>query len=133
VTRLYHFTAERFVPAIRREGLTRGYVVANDQPLALLPGYRWLTTNPDWGQEWAEGTGRLPYKRNEVRLTVEVPETHRRNVLPWVIVGPLMCRIYDVLSMYGDPENWRLYEGDVPPHWITAVDFNPAFSESPTP
>ena len=125
---LYHFTAERFLPAIRREGLTKGFVLVWDNPVQLRPGYRWLTVNPEWEQDWAEGTGRLPYKRNEVRLTVAVPPSKEANVRNWLLAGPFLSRMYDVLSEYGDPHNWRLYEGDIPPSWITAVDHNPALA-----
>lgn len=123
---LYHFTARRFLPGIRRDGLTRGFVPLSIDPPEVLPGYPWLTTNGDWNQEWAEGTGRLPYKRNEVRITFAIPDESRCYVLHWLFHGPSMTPAFGELSAFGDPQNWRLYDGTVPAAWIRAVDFNPA-------
>lgn len=125
--RLYHFTANRFLPAIRAEGLTRGFLPLSITPPRVRPGYPWLTTNPDWGQEWAEGTGVLPYRRNEVRLSIDIPEARRRDVIHWLIEGPMLSPAYQDLSAFGDPQNWRLWHGVIPPEWIAAVEFNPAY------
>lgn len=125
--RLYHFTARRFVDAILRDGICRGGVLVSVNPVRIDTAYRWLTTNPDWlAQEWAEGTGRLPYKRDEARLAVDVPDHAAGNVLTWCVSGPIISRYYRLLSGYGDPENWRLYFGNVPSKWITEVEYNPA-------
>lgn len=128
---LYHFTARRFVDAILREGITRGFVLINFSGLRFTAEYRWLTTNPSFVQAWADGTGRLPYNRNEVRLTVEVPPEHERLVHKWSALGPILSDEYRALSMLGDPENWRLFKGSVPPMWITATDENPPLSSVP--
>lgn len=115
---LYHFTASRFVPGIMREGLTRGSIPVSLEPPRLLFGYQWLTLNPDPArQEWAEGTGRLPYSRLEVRLKVKIPKPWRGLLLAWDDVRHL-SRLADELSAFGDPWNWRLYKGHIPPAWI---------------
>lgn len=131
--RLYHFTAERFVAPILRHGITRGFVVLSMDPPRLMPGYRCLTCNPAWEQEWAEGTWRLPYRRNESRLTVDVPADRERHVLKWTSAGPILTPAFRFLSILGDPENWRLFNGDVPPAWIVGVDHNPLLVAAPTP
>lgn len=124
--RLYHFTAARFVPSIRRDGITRGFVLVSYEPLALLDDYRWLTVNGLWSQEWAEGTGRLPYRRDEVRITVNVPASHENRVHDWTVVGKLISLEWQMLNMFGDPENWRLYRGDIPKSWLSTIEYNPA-------
>jgi len=130
---LYHFTAARFVDRILAEGLTLGALLVEFKPgktPKIDTRYRWLTASPEWDQEWSHGTGRLPYKRNERRLTVEIPKSGERDVLVWNVVGPYLSREYAMLSAYGDPHNWRLFNGSVPREWIVAVDRNPLLSEA---
>lgn len=124
---LFHFCPAHMAPSILTHGLTRGFVLLSDNPIQMNPDYRWLTTNPEWAQEWAEGTGRLPYKRNEVRLTVEIPDMHTNRILRWTVSGPLITPCYAVLSSFGDPDNWRLFRGDILPQWIVCQDVNPAY------
>lgn len=87
----------------------------------LQNGYQWLTSNPDFKQSWAKGTGRLPYKRNEVRLTVSIPEEFYKNLKPWEQMKLLTPAVAGLLSLYGDPENWLLYEGTISPEWVTEI------------
>lgn len=125
--RLYHFTAERFLPSIQKQGLTRGVMLKSLNPLAFIHGRQWLTKNPSFDQEWAVGTGALPYKRNEVRLTIEIPEALAENVKPWSQMRFLVPEVAGDLSMFGDPENWMIYIGDVRPHWIVEIDRNAGY------
>lgn len=119
---LYHFTARRFLADIRRQGLTRGVLLVRTVPVTFRGGWQWLTSNPDpAGQTWARGTGILPYSRTEVRLTVDVPPGHE-DLQPWSRVRFLVPEVAELLSEYGDPENWWLFNGAIPPAWITAVD-----------
>lgn len=117
--KLYHFTAKRFVSAIEKHGLTMGRMLKSVQPLQFILKKQWLTKNEDFAQEWAKGTGRLPYKRNEVRLTVEIPKSHEANCKPWSQMRFLTPDVAEDLSAFGDPENWYVYDGFVPPEWIT--------------
>jgi hypothetical protein len=119
--KLWHFTAAHLLPSILREGLTRGMIPLSDDPPRLLPGFQWLTRNPAWEQACLEGTGRLPYSRTEVRLTVVVPKADHAQLLPWLSV----CRqvpLHEVLNSLGDPENWMLFRGRVKPAWIRRVE-----------
>lgn len=125
--RLWHFTANRFAGPIRTNGLTRGGLLLRERPPTIDTSYRWLTVNPDWNQSWAEGSGRLPYKTNEVRLGIDVPAEHEHSILVWKEVGPILSSAYGLLSMFGDPENWRLFRGNLPPSWIVESENNPAY------
>lgn len=121
IPKLFHFTSERFVCSIMKEGLTRGKMLADWsddlKKVKLINGWQWLTTNESFDQSWAVGTGKLPYKRNEVRMTIIVPEgRHRLN--PWSQIQFLFPRTAPILNAYGDPESWWLYEGTVKPDWI---------------
>lgn len=119
--KLFHFTAKRFLEGIRKDGLTRGMMVKSMDPPQFIPNMQWLTRNESFDQEWARGTGRLPYKRNEVRITFEIPEDDRR-LIPWKGRGELLTPLVAKdLSAFGDPENWFVYDGRVSPELITEV------------
>lgn len=117
----YHFTAKRFLPAIQREGLTHGRMLKSIAPLSFIDNKQWLTKNPDFNQEWAHGTGRLPYKRNEVRLTVNIPLEKLTHCKPWTQMQFLVPEVAKDLSAFGDPENWFIYQGRIPAEWITDI------------
>ncbi len=119
----YHFTAERFLKNIQKEGLTRGMMLKSLNPPQLIPNKQWITTNPEFEQSWAEGTGRLPYKRNEVRLTLEIPLEEMENCKPWTQMKFLVPEVANDLSAYGDPENWHIFSGRIKPQWITEIEF----------
>ena len=122
---LYHFTANRFLRSIKKSGIRYGKILKSDPPnVEFISGYQWLTKNKSFEQDWARGTGRLPYKRNEIRLTIEIPKDHYSDIRPWSQVKFMVPKVADILSAYGDPENWILYEGVVWPKWIVSVDKN---------
>jgi hypothetical protein len=125
---LYHFTADHFVPKIKARGLVKGRLPWNFDKHGnpqMLPGYQWLTTNPDYLQPWCL-LGNLPYSRNAVRITVEVPKTHEERVFNWLA----LCRARNpdcaeaINSTGGDVENWRVYGGPIPPFWFVAIEHN---------
>lgn len=118
---LYHFTAERFLKSIKKNGLTKGVMVKSMNPPQFIMGKQWLTKNPHFEQSWAKGTGRLPYKRNEVRLTIEIPEDYQHQCKPWSQMKFLTPEVADMLSAFGDPENWYVFDGSISQHWIKAV------------
>jgi hypothetical protein len=123
----YHFTAKRFVESIKREGLTRGMMLKSFDPIELIPNKQWITKNPSFDQGWSVGTGRLPYKRNEVRLTIKFPLEAFENIKPWTQMKFLVPLVAEDLesSDLADPENWYIYQGAVKPSWITDVLENP--------
>lgn len=120
--KLYHFTSRYHVQDVLRTGIIKGVIPAG-VPLAptLVHGYQWLTLNPSPNQSWTKGST-LPYDRCEYRLTVKIPKAFEINVLNWLAVGHSLTNITDDLNSYGDPENWRLYKGNIPPDWIKRVE-----------
>lgn len=129
--RLYHFSARHMADAIMREGITRGFVLVDfGPPIRMCHDYRWLTTNANWDQSWSEGTGRLKYRRNESRLMIDIPMSESHRISPWKQIGPLISREYETLSAFGDPENWRLFRGNIPREWIVLRSENPNYGPS---
>lgn len=120
---LYHFTAKRFLNSIEIEGLTRGCMVKSFNPPTFLLNKQWLTKNESFNQGWSVGTGRLPYKRNEVRLKIEIPNSKLENLKPWTqmkFLVPLVANDLEASDL-ADPENWFIYQGAIKPSWIVDI------------
>ena len=122
---LYHFTAKRFLSSIKKEGISRGMMLKSLRPIQMIPRKQWLTKNSDFNQGWSIGTGLLPYKRNEVRLTIEIPDDDDR-IQPWTKLKFLVPEVANYLeaSDLADPENWMIYDGVIPSAWILKIDFH---------
>jgi hypothetical protein len=125
---LYHFTAARFIESIKREGITLGAVltgIKNGKPI-LQQGYLWLTVNIDChDQEWCKNRVTIPYDRSAFRITVDVPFYAEKRVINWLDFcnsGRVQKEVVELLNAYGDPENWRLFRGYIPPQWFKFVD-----------
>lgn len=126
----YHFTAKRFVPSILKEGLTRGVMLKSwvGDKVEFIPHRQWITTKKEFDQGWSVGTGRLPYKRNEVRMTVDIPLEFMVNCKPWTQMRFLVPEVAKDLENdeRADPENWHIYQGNINPNWIVEVVENEA-------
>jgi len=125
--KLCHFTAVHLLDGCKRDGLTLGRVPWSDgRTVELRPGLQWLTTNPKWEQSWHNPEfSSLPYSRTAVRITVSIPPIYRKRVLKWLryCKGNKLTRD---LNSYGDPENWRIFRGAIPPEWFTAIEVRPS-------
>lgn len=118
---LYHFTAKHLAKKIKKQGLTLGFMPVSLDPPKADPGYIWLTSNKSWEQECLRGSGRLPYKRNEVRMTVVIPDHGLSRILKFDQNKDL-SPIYEDMTRYGDPENWYIYKGIIPKGWIRKIE-----------
>lgn len=117
--KLYHFTAKHLWERIKLDGITMGGVVISLNPPKIKNGYRWLTTNPEFKQDW-NAQFMIKYDRQAVRIELEIPITDCR-LIKWVPNGREITiqRTFDDLNRFGDPENWWLYKGDIPPSRFT--------------
>jgi len=120
--KLYHFTAAHLLPRVKREGLTLGRIPwRKGGKTVLVPGYQWLTSNPEFDQSWCNVRySSLPYDRLAYRITVMIPRDHLPCLLPWLDV----CQkneMKDVLNDFGDPENWYVFKGRIKPGWFREV------------
>jgi hypothetical protein len=125
--KLYHFTSPLHVESCKKNGLTRGVIpLLVNGKIAILPGYQWLTANPDFNQSWANTEyTTLPYDRTAFRLTVVIPKkTAQGQLFKWLD----LCHKFPIdeyLNAYGDPENWHIFKGKIKPSWIRAIDKKP--------
>lgn len=116
----YHFTAKRFLESIKKEGLTKGGVLTQEKPPKVQWGVQWITKNPNFDQSWLNPNSRLPYKRNEVRLTLDIP-LDDLNLKRWIDIKDRYPLTGEILSAFGDPENWYCYYGKIKPDQIIEI------------
>jgi hypothetical protein len=117
--KFYHFTATHLLPAIQREGLTKGVIpiIRDGKFYGFVGPCQWLTSNGSFVQDW-QTHSHLPYRRNAVRLTIKIPKSHMDKVVPW---SRLDVPSHEVLDVAGDPENWMVFDGHIPAGWIREV------------
>lgn len=112
-----------------RKGLTMGCIPIAVDPPKLMHGFRWLTKNKKWEQAWCDPRiSSLPYRRNAYRLTIKIPKRFKHKVINWLSLcktDKIPKLTSDALNAFGDPDNWRLYQGDIDPRWIIEVKRNP--------
>jgi hypothetical protein len=123
--KLYHFCPEWMLDSILKEGLTKGKMLLNDNPPSFRDNMQWLTINKDFDQSWNKYST-LPYSRTDYRLTIKLP--NRNNLFNWKFQGYQLTsnEMYDVLSSFGDPENWYVYNGVIKAKLIKKVVRNPS-------
>jgi hypothetical protein len=127
---LYHFTSDVFLPSIRKAGIWRG-----DVPTSSDGGFNapWLTSDPEWSdQDWANDS---ILDKSKVRLTVDVPATdpnlHRWSTLARAEgVDPEWYNALDEAGGGGSAA-WFVYRGNIPRHWVTAIDHRPEAPKAP--
>ena len=121
--KLYHFTSSLHVEGCIKQGINRGLIpICKGGRLGLIPGFQWLTLNPDFQQEWANTKySTLSYDRTEYRLTVVIPKTARDRLFKWLDICDSLP-IDEAMNAYGDPENWYIFEGRIKPSWIRKVE-----------
>ena len=119
--KFYHFTARHRLEPVIRHGLTLGSMPVIDGGTILrIPGYQWLTKQTCFRQSWNEAS-LLPFDRTAYRIEIAIPRSARRQLLPWphwkAEMGERMMPGFDT---HGDPENWLMFKGTVPPAWFRA-------------
>ena len=126
--KLYHFTAKHLLDSILKEGLTKGAIpLITPQRLRLANPVQWLTTNKDFEQVWNTKLI-IKYDRNDVRLTVKIPNTELgKNLIKWTDFASLpemQATAQSLNDKEGDFNNWYIYAGIVKKHWIRKYHYN---------
>lgn len=125
--KLYHFTAKHLIDRILKEGLTLGAIPLSIAPPKIEKGYQWLTANPSFEQAWCDPkTSTLPYRRDDIRITIKIPKTSMNSLIPWI---PLWKRLKNYIPLvkhlndFGDPENWYVFNGNIPSGWFRGIEY----------
>lgn len=129
--KLYHFTSPVHIKGCLKEGITKGSIPLIIQgKIALATGWQWLTSNPEFKQEWTNGEySTLPYDRTAFRLTVNIPKTAKDKLFRWMDVCKKLPIIKE-MNDFGDPENWWVFKGRIKPSWIKKVEGKSCKEES---
>lgn len=126
----YHFTSPAHLKLVLEKGLTRGAIpwrMRPDRKVGMRRGFQWLTVDPDWEQDWCrEADNKLPYRKNEHRITVNIPRIKEDHVLDWLkFCAHEHPPSEDFLNSFKGHRHWRLFYGAIPPNWFLAIDRNP--------
>ena len=125
--KLYHFTAKHLLDSILKEGLTKGAIpLMTPKGMQLATPVQWLTTNKDFEQVWNTKLI-IKYDRNDVRLTVKIPNTELgRNLIKWtdfIAIPEMQATAQSLNDKEGDFNNWYIYAGIVKKHWIRDIEY----------
>lgn len=132
--KLFHFTSGQHLPLIHVQGITKGVIPWSQNEageageVGMVGGWQWLTQNPDWQQDWARPTpaSSLTFRRDEWRITVEIPEAQARRLVSWREMDRTRRpQSAEFINAFKDAPLWHLYKGPIPPDWFAAVDRNP--------
>ena len=124
--KLYHFTAKHLLDSILKEGLTKGAIpLITPSGLRLATPVQWLTINKGFDQVWNTKLI-IKYDRNDVRLTVKIPNTELgRNLIKWtdfIVIPEMQATAQSLNDKEGDFNNWYIYAGIVKKHWIRDIE-----------
>jgi hypothetical protein len=130
---LYHFTASHLLPAILEKGLTKGVIpwtMDAQGRVGFVPGWQWLTVDPDWMQSWArpKASSAITVRRDEVRITVAIPPQalDARRLLKWEDLDRLYRpKSNEFIRSHPEWRYWRVFYGPISPKWFLAVERNP--------
>jgi len=133
-TRTYfHFTSTIHLPVLLKWGISRGDVCVALNAEDRNFNAPWLTTNPDFDrQAWAEdgqGNSGATFDKRAVRLVVEIPEGDS-TLRPWgewakeLEVPDFWYKALNTIQ--NDAASWYIYNGRIPPTWITKVEYRDA-------
>jgi hypothetical protein len=125
--KLYHFTSNLHLWSVLKNGLISGVIPTNviSGVVSFEINCQWLTKNGCFNQSWNESTT-LSYNRTANRLTIEIPLAYTVNLIKWTDycktpTNNAQKETFRILNSDGDPENWYIYKGHIPPEWITEV------------
>jgi hypothetical protein len=116
---LYHFTSRHHIDSVKRGGIVRGVLPVPG--VGIVPGFQWCTINPSFNQSW-NVMHQVEYDRTEYRITIKIPKKHQKRVFNWLEFCNGTTIDFGFLNTYGDPENWRLYQGRIKPGWFRQID-----------
>lgn len=131
---LYHFTTVNHLKNIQKKGLALGIIPVSLDPnggnhFRFLPHWQWLTQSPDWEQDWdhpIHGTAKLPFRRTEIRITVEIPSLYAFKCIRWdAWVSRMKPASSEFFIRFPSSRFWYVYHGTIPPSWFIAVEQNP--------
>ncbi len=144
--KLFHFCPAHALTGIQTHGISKGVLPWNERMEldlrnrkevlvpGFVPGWQWLTENPDWEQEWARPQPGAMFRKDEFRLTVVIPPAigGEAQLVRWDAIDAKNApdsRVY--INSFADHRFWWLFRGSIRPAWILATDRNPILLKLP--
>ena len=117
---LYHFCAAKDVKSIRENGLTLGMTpILTGQKLELVRGTQWLTKERDPGKQSWHTYNLVSYSRTAYRLTIDVPGSHRKKLIPArEFIERFPLENAGLVRDWPGSDMWYVFTGEIPPGWI---------------
>lgn len=141
--RLYHYTAAHHAVEIAYSGAISGGGVPICSPdgvyaVGLVPGWQWLTSDPDWSQAWATREA-IGCDRTECRLVVAIPLLDRTRLYRWDDVAHRFGYTEPIARRFAEigggkrSDLWYVFAGAIPSGWIVDLEYRPDVDPSKLP
>ena len=117
---LYHFCAAHDLRSILENGITEGCTpIWEAGKLRAERNTQWLTADSDPNRQSWNTQRALPYSRTAYRLTVNIPHSHRKKLIP---AREFMERYPSenagLVEGWLGSAYWYVFCGRIPPSWI---------------
>ncbi len=117
---LYHFCAAHDLRSILDSGLTEGCTpIWENGKCRVERNTQWLTADKEPSRQSWNTRHVLPYSRTAYRLTVTIPYSHRKKIIP---AKDFMAQYPEenasLVTGWPGSENWFVFRGIIPPAWI---------------
>lgn len=117
---LYHFCAEQDIRSIVQNGLTKGCTpIWENGKLRAESRTQWLTSDGAASRQSWNTRRVLPYSRTAYRLTINIPYSYRKKLVP---ASEFMARYpaenASLVTGWPGSENWYVFTGIILPKWI---------------
>lgn len=148
--KLFQYTALHHVTEIWKHGaIDKGGIPVPDASGKFLaghvPGWQWLTDDPEWHQSWATQIT-LHCDRTECRMVLEIPVLELHRLKRWDAVAaefgypPDLAKAFaeigggTVHSVAGTStpstsSHWFVFQGPIPITWIVGLERRPAHAK----
>lgn len=106
--------------SIMEEGLTEGaFPHFEGDKLTPISRCQWLTADPDpRRQSWATSI-LINYSRTAYRLTVNIPDSHRKKLIRATdFVKDMLAEDQKLVTGWAGSESWYIFRGIIPVKWI---------------
>lgn len=117
---LYHFCAAYSMRNIMQEGITEGMTpILIGEELTIDHPAQWLTLEPDARKQRWNTKQLITIDRTAYRLTVRIPESYKKKLLKASeYIKEFPEENWGLVFDWEGSENWYVYRGRIPPHWI---------------
>ena len=128
---VYHFCCDRDMRGIRSQGITEGCIVGEQSYQQKqrtkwinykIPGWQWVTLNPDRQQQSWATRHLIKIDRLEYRWTVDIPDREMDSLFDRERLMKLYPGTENLFDGWAGSEHWRVFRGKIPKYWLKKLD-----------